>query len=109
MELLLYQRLVQDEKLTELLASYFLVLIFTLMLSKIFSEALSLSDKHNYKTFTKIPPGSLLHCSKNIFNHLSGKCRDSLTDNGCSEFHQVNWPQYHLFTDISSATAKKER
>ena len=90
MELLLYQRLVQDEKLRELLASYFLVLIFTLMPSKVFSEALSLSDKHSYKTFTKIPRaglGSLLHCIEYIFTHLSGKCRDSLTDNGCSEFH----------------------
>ena len=105
MELLLYQRFVQDEKLRELLASYFIVLIFTLMLLKIFSQALSLRDKHSYKTFTKIPPESWLDCIENIFNHLSGKCRDSLTDNGCSEFHQVNWPQYSLFTDISSATA----
>ena len=69
---MLYQRLVQDEKLRKLLASYFLVLIFTLMLSKIFSEALSLSDKHNYKTFTKFPPGSLLHCIENIFNIYLG-------------------------------------
>ena len=37
------------------------------------------SDKHNYKTFTKGPPLSLLHCIVNIFNHSSGKCRDSLT------------------------------
>ena len=42
---------VRDEKLRELLVSYFFVLIITLMLSKIFTEALSLSDKRNHKTF----------------------------------------------------------
>ena len=66
---------------------------------------MSLSDKHNHKTFTKCPPASLLHCMENILNHLPGKCRDSLADNGCSEFHQVSWPQYHLFTSISLTTA----
>ena len=64
-----------------------------------------INSKHNYKTFTKSHPASLLHCIENILNQLSGKCRDSLADNGCSEFHQVNWPEYHLFTDISLATA----
>ena len=83
---------VRDEKLRELFVSYFSVLIITLMLSKIFAEALSLNDKHNHKTFTKSPPASLWHCIENILNHLSGKCRDSLVGNGCSEFHQVNWP-----------------
>ena len=53
---------------------------------------MSLSDKHNYKTFTKSPPASLLHYIENISNHLSGKCRDSLADNDCSVFHQINWP-----------------
>ena len=56
------------------------VLIITLMLSRIFSEALtSISNKHKYTTFTKSPPASLLHCIEYILNHSSGKCRDSLT------------------------------
>ena len=37
------------------------------------------SNKHNYKTFTKSPPASLVHCIENILNHSSGKCGDSLT------------------------------
>ena len=50
------------------------------MLSRIFGEPLpSTSDKHNYKTFSKSPPASLLHCIENILNLSSGKCRDSLT------------------------------
>ena len=53
---------------------------------------MSPSNKHNYKTVTKRPPTSLLYCNENISNDLSGKCRDSLDDNGCSEFHQVSWP-----------------
>ena len=42
---------------------------------------MSISSKHNYKTFTKTPAASLLHvlCFKNILNHSSGKCLDSLT------------------------------
>ena len=47
---------------------------------------MSLSDKHNYKAFTKSPPASLLHCIENILNHLCGKCHDSLADSGCSSF-----------------------
>ena len=43
---------------------------------------MSLSDKHNYKTFTESLPASLLRCIESILNHLSGKCRDSLADNG---------------------------
>ena len=80
MKLLLYQRLVRGEKLEEVSASDFFVLIITLMLSKLFGEALyiSISNKHSYKTFTKSPPASLLHCIKNVLNHSSGKCRDSL-------------------------------
>ena len=49
---------------------------------------MSLSDKHNYKTFTKNHHASLLHCIENIVNRLSGKCRDSLAYSGRSEFHQ---------------------
>ena len=37
---------------------------------------MSISDKHDFKTFTKSLPASLLHCIENILNHLSGKCRD---------------------------------
>ena len=40
---------------------------------------MSISNKHNYKTFTKSTPVSLVHCNKNILNHSSGKCLDSLT------------------------------
>ena len=55
-------------------------LIIILMLSIIFIEALmSISDKHNYKAFTKSRPASLSHYIENIFYHSSGKCRNSLT------------------------------
>ena len=64
------------------------------MLSIISSEPLmSLSNKHNYKTFSKSPPASLLHCIGNILSHSSGKWRDFLTmaalsfTSGCSELH----------------------
>ena len=40
---------------------------------------------------------SLLDCIVNILNHSSEKCRDSHSDNGCSEFHQVNWPLYNNY------------
>ena len=40
---------------------------------------MSISNKTNYKTFTKSHLASLLHCIKNILNHSSGKCHDSLT------------------------------
>ena len=54
---------------------------------------MSISNKHNYKTFSKSPPASLLRCIGNNLNHSSGKWRDSLTmaalsfTIGCSEFH----------------------
>ena len=74
------------------------------MLSRISSEPfMSISNKHNYKTFSRSPPASLLHCMRNILSHSSGKWRDSLTmaalsfTRGCSV-------QY-LFTNISSVTA----
>ena len=40
---------------------------------------MSIIHKYNYKTFTKSPPASLLHCIENILNHSFVKCRDSLT------------------------------
>ena len=40
---------------------------------------MSLSNKHNYKSFTKSQPASLSHFIQNILNHSSGKCGDSLT------------------------------
>ena len=53
---------VRDKKLREVLISYFFILIIGLMLSRIFNEPLmSISNKHNYKTFTKNFPASLLH------------------------------------------------
>ena len=40
------------------------MLIITLMLSRIFSEALmSISNKHNHKTFTKSSPENRVVCS----------------------------------------------
>ena len=58
----------------------FFVLMITLMLSGIFSEALmSISNKHNCKTLTKSSPTSLSHFMKDVLNHSSGKCRDFLT------------------------------
>ena len=61
------------------------------MLSTIF--IVSISNKRNYKTFTKSPPASLLHYIGNILSHSSRKWRDSLAmaalsfTNGCSKFH----------------------
>ena len=40
---------------------------------------MSISSKHNCKTFTKSPPASSLHYIKSILNHSSEKCGDSLT------------------------------
>ena len=64
------------------------------MLSRISSEPLmSISNKHNYKTFPKSPPASLLHSIGSILSRSSGKWRDSLTTavpsftNICSEFY----------------------
>ena len=55
------------------------MLIITLMLLRIVSEALtSMSNTHNYKTFTKSPPASLLDYIENILNHSCGKCCRSL-------------------------------
>ena len=45
------------------------------MLSRILGEPLlSISNKHNYKAFSKSPPASLVHCIDNILSHTSGKC-----------------------------------
>ena len=64
------------------------------MSSRISSEPLMpIINKHNYKTFSKSHPASLIHCIENVLNHSSGKWCDSLTmdalsfTNGCSEFH----------------------
>ena len=65
-----------------------------MMLSRIFVEpCMSIINKQNYKTFSKSPPASLVHCIENVLSPSSGKCRDSLaivdlsSTNGCSEFH----------------------
>ena len=52
---------------------------------------MSISNKHNYKIFTKKRPTSLSHCIEDNFSHSSGKCHDSLTMAALS-FTQVNWP-----------------
>ena len=64
------------------------------MLLRISGEPfMSISNKHNYRTFSKSPPASSIHCTGNILSHSFGKWRDSLTmaamsfTNGCSEFH----------------------
>ena len=78
------------------------------MLSRISSEpVMSVSNKHNYKTFFKSPPASLLNCIGNILSNSSRKWRHSLTmaalsfTNGCFEFHLCTI----IFTNISLATA----
>ena len=53
----------------------------------------------NYKTFSKSPPASLLHCIRNILSDSSGKWGDSLTM-AAPSFTLVQY----LFTSISSAT-----
>ena len=84
--------LYEMEKLREVLVSYVFVRRITLMLSRISSEPL-ISNKHKYKTFSKSPTASLLHCVGNILSYSSEKWYDSLTvaalsfTNGCSEFH----------------------
>ena len=56
---------------------------------------MSISNKHNHKTFSESPDASLLHCMENILSRSSGKFRDSLTmavmcfTNGCSEFFHL--------------------
>ena len=71
------------------------------MLPRISSEPLMLiSNKHNYKTFSKSPPASLIYCIGNILSHSSGKWCDSLTIAALS----FTFVQY-LFTDISLATS----
>ena len=64
----MYQNLVRDEKLRkEVLVSYFFRADKYTNVIKIFSQALlSISSKENYKTFTKNPLASLLHCINNI-------------------------------------------
>ena len=50
------------------------------MLPRISIEPLtSVSNNHNYKTFSEGPTASLLHCIESILSHSSGKWRDSLT------------------------------
>ena len=50
------------------------------MLSRISNEPLmSISNKHNHKTFSKSLTASLPHCIGNILSHSSRKWRDCLT------------------------------
>ena len=77
---LLFQGLIRDEKLREVSVSYFF-------------RTENYNDVVNYKTFSKSPPASLVHCIQNVLSHSSGKWRNSLaiadmsSTNGCSEFH----------------------
>ena len=61
---------------------------------------MSISNKHNYKTFTKSPPASLLHCTEKHFGSFIREV-PLFSDNGCSDVHQVNWPLYNIFSLIS--------
>ena len=65
-----HQGLAGDEKLRDVSISYFFrtfVLRITLMLSRTFSEPLmSVSNKHNYKTFSESPPAFLLYFLKSV-------------------------------------------
>ena len=80
-------KLTRDKKQRNVLLSYFFVVIITLMLSRVFSEVLmSISDKHNHKTFTKCPPASLLYCIESILSHSSGKCGNSLSSMAALSF-----------------------
>ena len=45
---------------------------------------MSIMNRHNYKTFSKSPPISLVHCIENVLRHSFGKCRDSLAIAGLS-------------------------
>ena len=57
--------LYEMEKLREVSVSYFFVQRITLMLSRISSELLmSMSNKHNHKTFSKSPTAYLVHCTE---------------------------------------------
>ena len=102
---------VRDEKLREVSVSYYFVLRIALMLSRIFSEPLtSISNKHNYKTFSKSPPASLLHCIENILSHSSRKCRDSLTMAAVSfTFVQYLFTNINLLSNSLIISSKKER
>ena len=86
------------------------------MLSIIFSEPLmSISNKHNHKTFSKSPPASLFDCIGNILSHLSGKWRDSLTmaavsfTNGSSRFYlcTIFIHKYILSNSVIISSKKK--
>ena len=64
------------------------------MLSRISSKpVMSVSNKHNLKSFSESPLESLLHCVGNILSLSSRKWHDSLTmatpsfTDGCSEFY----------------------
>ena len=85
------------KKLREVSVSYFFAVINTLMLSRIFSQALL--SIHKYKTFTKTPPASLLHCIKIFESFIREVSR--FCDNSCSEFLQVKWPLYDIYSPIS--------
>ena len=78
------------------------------MSSRISSEPLmSISNKHNYKTISKSPTASLLHCIGNILSHSSGKWRDSLTV--CSEFHlRTIFIHYYLLSNSVIISSKKK-
>ena len=73
------------------------------MLSRIVSEVLtSTSNRHNYKTFTKNPPASLLHYVENILNHSCGKCRKSLKMATLSSNKSTGFNLYNIYSLISA-------
>ena len=70
---------------------------------------MSVSNKHNYKTFSESPPASLLHCIGNVLSYSSGKWLDSLTMSALSFINIMDALSFtfvqYLFTNISLATA----
>ena len=71
---------------------------------------MSRNNKHNYKTFAKSPPASLLHCIEKILNHSSGKCGDYLTMAALSftRFASTIFIHQYLLSNSVSISLKKK-
>ena len=63
---------------------------------------MSISNTHNYKTFTKSPPASLLHYIENISNHSCGKCSKSLKMAALSLNKSTGLNLYNIYSLISA-------
>ena len=56
---------------------------------------MSINNDHNYNTFSKSPPASLVHCNGNVLSHSSEKCRDSLA------IAALSFTLYNIYSLIS--------